>query len=124
MVRRAVIILVLLTAAAIIAAVWHTSRRRATCGFLDFREVPRLTLFRSHGVVESQRFEAEWETLKQACNLAHFNISLDEVDVDQTGSFEKPPSLRFRRHGSPEETYRGPLTSDALLAYVRSKLKC
>lgn len=125
MVRLEVAVAVaIILVAALAFFVWkrHRGRRAA---FLDFSATPQLTFYASRASIPSQKFEPEWETLKQAANLARLNVSLRQVDVDQVGSPVRAPELRYRSSkGAAEETYRGALSSGALLAYLRGKLAC
>jgi len=119
----------LLLVAVAAAALW-VIRAGPSCRshFLDFGRVPRLTFFHSLDSPESQRFEYEWEVLKQRTTAAGLNVSFSLVNVDLVKGLadaDKPtPSVWFSPDGSvaARERYTGALTSDALLAFLGAKL--
>ena len=103
----------------------------APAAFLDFGHAPRLTFYHSRDSVPSQKFEVEWELLKQRANLAYLNVDFRLIDVDAVGALHRKaivPAVEFARdpkpHGQPGESYRGQLTSDALLGFLRERLGC
>lgn len=132
--NAALIAAVLVAFAALAAALWFAlstapgvhAARHSCSRFLDFGNTARLTFFHSLDSPESQRFEFEWETLKQATTGANMNVAFSLINVDLMSAFAgKPtPSVEFKgSRAAAEEHYAGPLTSEALLAFLVQKLQ-
>lgn len=124
-----IIVGTLLAFIAIAVVLWfvlHAEKPRACVArFLDMGNTPHLTFYHSLDSPESQRFEFEWETLKQATTLANYNVQFSLINVDVVREFtgKTTPSVEFttRKDAKPER-YTGALTSEALLAFLKQKL--
>lgn len=123
----AVSVVAVVVVVAVLAALWFVVFRGGRkFGFRDYTNTARLTNFHSLSSVPSQKFDYEWELLKQQANLDNLVVDFRRVDVDEVSFASRPaPTVEFAaRRGVTPEVYKGALTSDALLRFLHERLKC
>lgn len=119
-----IVVLTLLAAGLAAWLAWRGPPPRRHDGFLDFSRVPHLVFYRGVDSAASRRFEPEWERLKRSVTAAGLNASLDARDVLQPAT-RAVPSLELVSAGAAAATaYTGPLTHDAVLAWLRERSPC